>query len=201
MSFTCALRLACLLLVLSWSGSVQAQYLLTSGSAGELQIGTGLPLPVGTAGIFLGGMTPINGGTSCGAGPGGCSLSPDGPGTAFWPPLLIAPLPSALSPTGTKTIKQTLGTSHGGVMIIPPGVLGAAAPGAPVPIAVFPTNPVVFQVATTITYAWPAPAGTVTVPRATMTATFGTTAMVPVGGTNTPPHAWNRQPDLSLLSS
>jgi hypothetical protein len=171
------LRLAALLLVLGWGGSAQAQYLLTGNSAGQYQIGTGLPLPVGTAGIFLGGMTPVNGGTSCAAGPGGCSVIPDGPGTAFWPPLLIPPAAKALLPqSGTwgtpaaspgaavKTkafINQTLGTPKGGAITIPPEVLSQPAQGTPVKIGVFPTNPAVFQVATTINYAWPAPAGTV----------------------------------------
>jgi len=179
-------------LVLGWGGTAQAQFLLTGNSGAELQIGTGLPLPVGTAGIFLGGMTPMNGGTSCGMGPGGCSISPDGPGTAFWPPLLIprnnniatsgspgAPGRGEPGPSATQTVLQTLGTPQGGAMLIPPSAFIRPAPGAPAPIAVFPTNPAVFQVATTIDFGWPAPAATLTV------GTPGGTAMVVVPGTVT----------------
>jgi hypothetical protein len=161
MSLKSTLHLTSVLLVLAWAGTAHAQYPLTSKpgwgkSAAEAQIGTGLPLPVGTAGIFLGGMTMVNGGTSCGNGPGGCSISPDGPGTAYWPPLLIPALPGA-------TVMQTGGTSKGGAIVAGSGgpVLSAPAAGAPVPIAVFPTNPAVFQVATSISYAWPG-VGTVT---------------------------------------
>jgi hypothetical protein len=121
-------------------------------TGGELQIGTGLPLPVGPAGIFLGGMTPVNGGTSCGMGPGGCLVSPDGPGTMFWPPLLVPAVSNITAGGLTRTIMST----GGGALTVPPAVLSKVAAGAPVPIAVFPTNPAVFQVATTISYAWPA---------------------------------------------
>lgn len=165
-----ALGFACVLVVLGWGGAAQAQYALTSGSGGELQIGTGLPLPIGPPGIFVGGMTPVNGGTSCGAGPGGCSQSPDGPGTAFWPTLLVPP-------AATQMIAQNLSTTMGGSMMIAPGALSAPAAGAPVPIAVFPTNPAVFQVATSISYAWPAaaatfaPGGAPGIPGTTTTAT------------------------------
>jgi hypothetical protein len=152
-----ALRLAYLLLALGWGGTAEAQYLLSGNSGGQLQLGTGLPLPVGPAGIFLGGMTPVNGGTSCGAGPGGCSVIPDGPGTAFWPPLLIPPAAN-ISDGGdaTRTIMQNLSTTMGGTVVIPPAALSKPAAGAPVKIGVFPTNPAVFQVASTISYAWPA---------------------------------------------
>jgi len=149
-----------------WAGMGQAQFLLTGGSAGELQIGTGLPLPIGPAGIFLGGMTPVNGGTTCGdtlMTMGGCfgTFGADGPGTAYWPPLLVPPNPAASTGgAGTLTIKQTLGTPNGGAMLVPPGVLSLPAPGVPAPIAVFPTNPAVFQVATSIAYSWPAASAT-----------------------------------------
>lgn len=130
------LKLACLLLVLTWGASAQAQYALTGNSAGQLQIGTGLPLPVGSAGIFLGGMTTATA------------------GTPFWPPLLIPPAPGA-------TIMQNLSTAQGGKMTIPPGVLSITINGAPPsPIGVFTTNPAVFQVRTSITYAWPAASAT-----------------------------------------
>jgi len=138
------LALACLLsvAVLGWGSTAQAQFPLTGGG-GELQIGTGLPLPIGTAGIFTGGMSPAAAGT--------------------FPPLLVPPAP------GTPTIMQTL-TGNGGVaMSIQPGVLSKPAAGAPVPIAVFPTNPSVFQVATSISYSWPATA-------------FGTVNFAPGGG-------------------
>lgn len=134
------LQLACFLLALTWAGTAaQAQFLLTGGrSGGQLQIGTGLPLPIGPAGIFLGGMTPGD------AGP------------ENYPPLLVPPNPDfqyGLSPTGT--IAQDLATAQGGEIVFPPSVLSRPAPGSPTPIAVFPTNPAVMQVATTISYAWP----------------------------------------------
>lgn len=139
------LRVACVLLALGWGVAAQAQIkqraLLTAGSGGELQIGTGLPLPIGSAGIFLGGMVPGTAGT--------------------FPPLLVPPVAGIL--TGgpeTLVIDQNLSTGQGGKMSIPAAVLSKPAPGSPVPIAVFPTNPSVFQVATTISYAWPAAAAT-----------------------------------------
>ena len=180
-------------LVLAWGGTAQAQFLLTGNSAAELQIGTGLPLPVGTAGIFLGGMTPMNGGTSCGMGPGGCTISPDGPGTPFWPPLLI-PRNANIATTGapgspgrgepgslaTMTIMPALTTSAGGAIVIPPSAFIRPAAGVPVPIAVFPTNPAVFQVATTIDFAWPAPPATFTI-----MSSMGGSPMVTVPGSVT----------------
>jgi hypothetical protein len=121
--------------------TAQAQYLLTPGpggavppTGGELQIGTGLPLPIGPAGIFLGGMVP---GTA---------------GPTFWPPLLVPPVSNITAGGLTRTI---MGTGGGGITV-PPAVLSIPAPGVPAPIAVFPTNPAVMQVATTISYAWPA---------------------------------------------
>lgn len=137
------LRYACLLFGVLWAFSAHAQYRLTPAgpgpdTGGELQIGTGLPLPVGTAGIFLGGMTVGD------AGP------------ADWPPLLVGPKVTAV--TGGLTVSQA------GVdpmtMMVPPGVLSRPANGSPNPIAVFTTNPSVFQVATSISYAWPAASAT-----------------------------------------
>jgi len=124
-------RLACLLIALGWSGASQAQglFTLTGNSGGQLQIGTGLPLPVGTAGIFLGGQTPGDAGN--------------------FPPLLIPPVPG----------KGIVGTVGGGLQF-PPAVLSRPAPGTPQPIAVFPSNPAVFQVATSIDYQWPAASAT-----------------------------------------
>jgi hypothetical protein len=149
-------NLAVALLALAIGASAQAQYLLSpmagngGGNAGQLQIGTGLPLPVGPSGIFLGGMTPVNGGTM-GGGP-----NPDGPGLAFWPPLLVN-----RAPTTMGTIMQTMGTPQGGQITIPAGVLTNMVGGAPrAPIGVFPTNNAVFQVRTTINYAWPNVAAT-----------------------------------------
>jgi hypothetical protein len=84
------------------------------------------------------------------------------PATAgTFPPLLVPPV-SNVSTMGaaTRTIMETGGTSQGGAIIVPPAVLSRPAPGAPVPIAVFPTNPAVFQVATSINYAWPAATAT-----------------------------------------
>jgi hypothetical protein len=148
---------AAVLLLCVGPATARAQYLLTGGGGAQIQIGKFLPLPVGTSGIFLGGMTPVNGGTTCGNPVFGCSVSPDGPGTPFWPPLGIGPNPAATTGgPGTLTIQQTLGTPMGGMLLIPPGVLARPAAGNPVPIPVFPTNPALFQIATSISYAWPA---------------------------------------------
>jgi hypothetical protein len=153
-------NLAVALLALAIGASAQAQYLLSpmagngQGNAGQLQIGTGLPLPVGPSGIFLGGMTPVNGGTMNGGTMGG--FPPDGPGLAFWPPLLVDRAPSSMG-----TIMQTLGTPQGGALTIPAGVLSNSIGAvARPPIGVFPTNPAVFQVRTTINYDWPDVAAT-----------------------------------------
>jgi hypothetical protein len=145
-----------LLLILGWGGSARAQFLLTGGSGGQLQIGTGLPLPVGTGGIFVGGWTGVNGGTLCTNMTMGCGVIPDGPGTAYWPPLNVPPNPNISTGGGaTRTIVQNLATTMGGAMIVPPAALITAAPGFPVGLGVFPTNPAVFQVKTSINYAWP----------------------------------------------
>jgi hypothetical protein len=136
-------RLVCVLLALAWGSTAQGQYLLTGNSGGELQIGTGLPLPIGPNGIYLGGMESTTGGVT------------------FFPDLLVPPntnVQFGLSPT--RTIMQTGGTANGGQVTFPPAVLTRLAPGAPVPIAVFTTNPAVFQVATSVDYAWPAATAT-----------------------------------------
>jgi hypothetical protein len=82
-------------------------------------------------------------------------------GVTFFPDLLVPPntnVQFGLSPT--RTIMQTGGTANGGQVTFPPAVLTRLAPGAPVPIAVFTTNPAVFQVATSVDYAWPAATAT-----------------------------------------
>lgn len=129
------LALACTTLLVavglsSASWAQATQFSLAPDSGGQLQIGTGLPLPVGTAGIFTGGMTVGDAGN--------------------FPPLLVGP---ASPPPGV--IVQNQSTTMGGSLQVPPGMLSAPAAGSPVPIAVFPTNPAVFQVATSISYAWP----------------------------------------------
>jgi len=134
------LILVCAILTLGWVGSVQAQYLLTGNSGGEMQIGTGLPLPIGPNGIFAGGKAP---GTA---------------GKAYWPDLLVPPNPNVLfgaSPAPTATIMQNLSTTMGGAIAFPPGVLTKPAAGSPVRIGVFPTNPALMQVATSVDYSWP----------------------------------------------
>ena len=141
MSFKRIASVACLLVALGWSTTAQAQYLLTGNSGGELQIGTGLPLPIGPAGIFLGGMTPGTAGT--------------------FPPLLVPPAANvSTGGAATRTIAQTGGTAQGGAIVVPPAVLTKLAPGVPTRIAVFPTNPAVYQVATSADYAWPAATAT-----------------------------------------
>src|SRR5262245_32667487 len=107
-------NIAVALLAVAISGSAQAQYLLSpmqgngNLNAAQLQIGTGLPLPVGPAGIFKGGMTPVNGGFTP-MGP-----NPDGPGFTYWPPLLIHRNPASMG-----TIMQTAG----GKLTIPANVM------------------------------------------------------------------------------
>jgi hypothetical protein len=85
----------CLLAALVWGSSAGAQYMLFPGPAqnqngAQLQVGVDFPFPA-ASGIFLGGMTPINGGTMGGGAMTG--LPPEGPGPAFWPPLLIRRIP------------------------------------------------------------------------------------------------------------
>ena len=124
-------RLMCLLLALAWGGVAQAQqqFLLTGPDDGaQWQIGTGLPLPVGTAGIFFGGMTMGTAGT--------------------FPPLNVPPAPG-------KVVTQDLATTMGGAISMPRGLFSLPALGTPNKIALFPSNPVVFQVATSIDFAFP----------------------------------------------
>src|SRR5262245_15467539 len=84
---------ACLAGAIALAGSAHARYLLSPpGNGGQLQIGTGLPLPIGTAGIFIGGMTPVNGGTM--APPPAPPV--DGPGVTYWPPLLVRTNPAQM---------------------------------------------------------------------------------------------------------
>jgi hypothetical protein len=129
-------KLACMLVALVCAGAAQGQTMfgLTNNSGGELQIGTGLPLPVGPAGIFTGGMMAAT--------------------AATFPPLYI---PKAAAP---MSIMQNGATTMGGALAIPVGVLGYAADGIPNNIGVFNTNPVVYQVATTLNYSWPNAAAT-----------------------------------------
>jgi hypothetical protein len=133
---------AALLVALIWSGSVEAQpfYLAANSGGGELQIGTGLPLPVGPAGIFLGGKAPATA------------------GTPFWPPLLVDVDTSLPNANWTMSVMQGLSTAQGGKITFPPGLLAKAAVPAPLPIAVFTTNPAVYQVRTTLSFSWPAAA-------------------------------------------
>jgi hypothetical protein len=145
----------CLVLALSWASVSQAQnsgpFQLGSNSGGELQIGTGLPLPVGTAGIFLGGKTAGDAGN--------------------FPPLLIPPVAGVLA-GGAESVG--INQTTGGNLTIPPGVLARAAGGSPVPIAVFTTNPAVFQVATSIDYGWPSTTATFSAGGAPGPAVLGT---------------------------
>lgn len=163
-----SLRLTCLLIVLGvlgWGGSAWAQaggyYLLTGNSGGQLQIGTGLPLPIQT---FRGGLTPTNGGTTCQGV--GCQQSPDGPGTAYWPPLLVpadnralCTMVNVMGCVGgpwTQPIVQNGTSTMGGAIAVKASALAIGAPNPAKKIAVFDTNPAVFQVATSISYEWPA---------------------------------------------
>jgi hypothetical protein len=132
-----AVHLACLLIGLTWASAAQAQmtrFLLTQPAAGrktggQLQIGAGLPLPVGTAGVFTGGATVGD--------------------AANFPPLFVPPA------VVKKTIMQNLSTTAGGQIALPAGVLTYQADGVPDYIGVFVANPIVYQVATTLDYSWP----------------------------------------------
>jgi hypothetical protein len=150
------IQLACLLASLTLVGAGTANaatYLLTGGSGGGLQIGTGLPLPA--APIFLGGMTVGMAGT----------FPPVGV-----PPVLAA---STMAPLigKTKLISQNLATGLGGTIVIPSGVLSIAGGGT---VAVFTTNPAVFQVATSISFGWPSATATLSPGGAPGPAVLGT---------------------------
>ena len=120
-----ALRLVSLLLVLGWSGIALAQpgYLLAplgpppGGSGGQLQIGTGLPLPIGPPGIFLGGMV----------------LGSAGP--PFWPPLFLPDLPRRLWLRGFGVRDFLASPSLDGglelLVLSAPSPVGSGVPPAP----------------------------------------------------------------------
>ena len=134
-------RLACLLLTLAWGGVAQAQqqFLLTGPDDGaQWQIGTGLPLPVGTAGIFFGGIPDAAGQSQGDAG--------------IFPPLNVPPSPG-------KIVTQDLATTMGGAINMPRGLFSQPAAGTPNKITVVPSNYLVFyklfQVATTLSYVFP----------------------------------------------
>ena len=123
-------KLACMLVALVCAGAAQGQTMfgLTNNSGGELQIGTGLPLPVGPAGIFTGGMVV---------------------GTAgVFPPLYIPKAAAAMSIMQIATARVERSTSRWASSATWPTDI-------PNNIGVFNTNPVVYQVATTLNYSWP----------------------------------------------
>jgi hypothetical protein len=127
------LRIASLLLVLGWAGTVQAQsYYSVTGGGGQAQIGVGLPLPIQPATT------------------GGTAMNPVGTGTVF-PPLLI-PLNANAS---KRLVKQTAGADPK-QMTVPPSVFRRPGPG-PQKLGVAPFNPKVFQVQTNIAFTGPNP--------------------------------------------
>ena len=128
-----AFRIACVLLVFGWAATAQAQLWATHsvatgiGDGGQLQIGTGLPLPI----QFPGGP-------------------PAGP--AF-PPLLVPVVPGAL--VQQPTTPGVLPTSPK-PMRIPPFILSAPSPaGTMTAVGQFLANPALWQVATALSFAWP----------------------------------------------
>ncbi len=135
-----AFRIACIISIVGFATTASAQFLLTGArSGGALQIGTGLPLPVPDSGVFLGGKAMATAGTQ------------------FYPELGVPANPNVqFGATPTRTIMQTLGTANGGAISLPPAVLSLQAEGTPRRIPVFTTNPAVYQVGTSISYAWPA---------------------------------------------
>lgn len=133
------IRLACVLVVLAWSGGAQAQspmpFTLTGPDDGaQWQIGTGLPLPIGQNGIFFGGRPTTGGGPP--------------PQPISFPPLGVKPAPG-------KWVVQDNSTPNGGSIQMPAGLFEKQANGSPVAIPLFVSNPALFQVATTISYAFP----------------------------------------------
>lgn len=123
--------IAGLLAALAWGGTSSAQgtFSLTGANDGvQWQIGTGLPLPVGTAGIFFGGMSMAD--------------------AATFPPLNMPPAPG-------KAVVQDLTTAQGGAVRMPAGLFARAAGPSPNVIPLFPSNPAVFQVGTSIDFAFP----------------------------------------------
>jgi hypothetical protein len=68
---------------------------------------------------------------------------------------------------------ENFATAQGGTIVVPPSALIKSAPGTPTKIGVFPTNPAVFQVATTISYAWPSVTATLAPGGAPGPAVFG----------------------------
>ena len=77
-----------------FSIGAQAQYLLNPPNHGaQYQIGDDFQFPA-ASGVFLGGRTPVNGGTMGGGSMTG--FTPDGPGRAFWPPLLVERNPASM---------------------------------------------------------------------------------------------------------
>ena len=124
-----SLRIACLLVVLGWAGSSQAQYYSITGGGGQAQIGDGLLLPIQP--------TTISG-------------SPAGTMTMF-PPLLIPVNPNpakalVFQPAGPDPRKMT----------VPPGAFYRKA--APSVVGVALNNPAAFQVKTAIEFSGPGPA-------------------------------------------
>jgi hypothetical protein len=127
------LALACVLAALCWSGTAnaRAQYpLVGGGDGGQLQIGTGLPLPIQ---VYQGGTMTTT--------------------AATFPPLLVPPVGGPVP--GGATVGQGLSTAAGGFITIQPGLLSRLGPGIPALQPTFPTNPAVYQVNTSIDYAFP----------------------------------------------
>jgi hypothetical protein len=134
-----SLRIAALLVAITWAGTAQAQqYYSVTGGGGQAQIGGGLPLPIQAATT------------------GGTMMSPIGTGTMF-PPLLI---PLNANPA-KRLVKQTAGPDPK-KMTVPPSVFKRPGPGA-LKVGVALNNPKVFQVQTNLQYTGPHPAfGTMT---------------------------------------
>jgi len=132
---TRALQIACVLIALVFAGTAQANYRLQAGSGGQLQIGTGLPLP---AQVFTGGTMTSTRGT--------------------FPPLLVPP--RATGAAQFATVFQNNSTTRGGAIQLPPGALSRAGNGVIGMVPTFPTNPVVFQVNTSIDYQFPSATAT-----------------------------------------
>jgi hypothetical protein len=129
-----AFRIACVLFVFGWAATAQAQnwgflYSVATGvgDGGQLQIGTGLPLPIQF--------------------PGGPNVGPT------FPSLLIPVVPGAVVQQPTTPGVLPLSPKP---MRIPPAILSAPAPaGTMAVVGQFQANPALWQVGTTFSFAWP----------------------------------------------
>jgi hypothetical protein len=126
------MAIACQLALNIAPAMAEGQYLLTGpGDGGQLQVGRDWAIPLQTpvpSGIF----PPVSGG--------------------FPPALGVPPIPGITPANATTAIAQ----QASGTLTIPPRILSRPAPSVPVKRAMFATNPIFFQAATSLSVRWPA---------------------------------------------